>query len=159
MSEKLSIAEIRDLATELAKETHPNQRNYEATEARQRVLAKIMLSLTLHIEEQSAQLTDEAERLKTAVAAGIRRLTEEVGATAPAPAPADDPEPANEVATVAAAEIAALPPEVRPPSVAQVPKTVDKPVDKPVDQTEDDPAKMASKLSGVKNTPKAHLVT
>ena len=157
MTEKLSIAEIRDLATELAKQTHPNQRNYEATEARQRVLAKIMLSLTLHIEEQSAQLTDEAERLKTAVAAGIRRLTEEVGATAPAPAPApaDDPDPANEVATAAAAEIAALPPEVRPPSVAQVPKTVDK----PVDQTEDDPASLSARLSGVKNTPKARLVT
>ena len=155
MSEKLSIAEIRDLATELAKETHPNQRNYEATEARQRVLAKIMLSLTLHIEEQSAQLTDEAERLKTAVAAGIRRLTEEVGATAPAPAPADEPDPANEVATAAAAEIAALPPDGRPPSVAQVPKTVDK----PVDQTEDDPASLSARLSGVKNTPKARLVT
>ena len=137
--EKLSVEEIREMAITLKRNTAKGQ-------VWEQALTTLLIELCDRLADESAKLIEETEKLKGAVAAGIRRLTEAVSAMPP---PAETPVNPTEAPTTeaaAAAEIAALPPEMRPKTAAKVPEAT---------PPTDDIAAHVAQIHGAAKVPKA----
>ena len=138
--EKMSVEEIREMAITLKRNTAKGQ-------VWEQALTTLLVELCDRLADESAKLVDETEKLKGAVAAGIRRLTEAMSATSATETPSVNPtEAPTTTEATAAAEIAALPPEMRPKAG---------PAKAPEAPPTDDIAAHVAQIHGAAKVPKA----
>lgn len=157
---KMTIAEVRDNARMLWESLGSRQ---DEDAVWQRAVTVLVAQLAGRCEEISAQMIADAEDLKRAVAAGIKRLTEateRIGSSVSGAAidePTDEP---TSVEAAAAAEIAQLPAEVRPGAKAKGKPKADVPVAPLVaPPANGDPAAIAAQMAGAGGIPPAPLIS